>query len=194
MLNLVVFASGNGSTLQAIIDSIENQILNAKIQLVVSNNTNAYALTRANLSNIPTYVIQNKDIPLVDAELCDLLDKYPVDLIVLAGYLKKIGPNLIKNYKIMNTHPSLLPKFGGKGMYGMHVHTAVIESKEKISGVTLHWVNEHYDEGNIIRQTEVEVSSDDTPESLATKVQSAEKIQLVEVLKEFAKNKSRLLI
>lgn len=191
MLNLVVFASGNGSTLQAIIDSINKKDLNANIVLVVSNNPNAYALERASKENIPTYVIKNKDFVEKDEELFDILKSYSFDLIVLAGYLKKIGPNLLQNYKIINTHPSLLPKFGGKGMYGMHVHTAVIEAGEKVSGVTLHWVNEHYDEGNIIRQTKVEVSNDDTPETLSSKVQTAEKIQLIEVLKEFATKKAQ---
>ena len=191
MLNLVVFASGNGSTLQAIIDSINKKDLNANIVLVVSNNPNAYALERASKENIPTYVIKNKDFVEKDEELFDILKSYSFDLIVLAGYLKKIGPNLLQNYKIINTHPSLLPKIGGKGMYGMHVHTAVIEAGEKVSGVTLHWVNEHYDEGNIIRQTKVEVSNDDTPETLSSKIQTAEKIQLIEVLKEFATKKAQ---
>ena len=191
MLNLVVFASGNGSTLQAIIDSINKKDLNANIVLVVSNNPNAYALERASKENIPTYVIKNKDFGEKDEELFDILKSYSFYLIVLAGYLKKIGPNLLQNYKIINTHPSLLPKIGGKGMYGMHVHTAVIEAGEKVSGVTLHWVNEHYDEGNIIRQTKVEVSNDDTPETLSSKIQTAEKIQLIEVLKEFATKKAQ---
>ena len=186
MLNLVVFASGNGSTLQSIIDSIIKNDLNANISLVVSDNPNAYALTRASNANIPTYVIKNKDFFDKDQELSEVLSNYSFDLIVLAGYLKKIGPKLLSNYKIINTHPSLLPKFGGKGMYGMHVHTAVINAKEKVSGVTLHWVNENYDEGNIISQTEVTVTENDTPETLSSKVQIAEKIQLVNILKKFA--------
>ena len=93
---------------------------------------------------------------------------------------------LIKNYTIINTHPSLLPKFGGQGMYGMNVHRAVIEAKEEYSGVTLHYVNNKYDEGNIIKQTKVKVEADDTAETLSKKVQKAEKIQLIEVLKQFA--------
>ena len=117
MYNLVVFASGNGTTLQAIIDAIENKELNAKVNLVVSNNENAYALERAKNAGIETYIIQNKNTAEVDIELTEKLKSYDVDLIVLAGYLKLIGENLIKNYTIINTHPSLLPKFGGKGMY-----------------------------------------------------------------------------
>ena len=186
MYNLVVFASGNGSTLQSIIDAIANKELNAKINLVVSNNADAYALERAKNAGIETYIIKNKSTNEVDIELTQKLKSYDVDLIVLAGYLKLIGENLIKNYTIINTHPSLLPEFGGKGMYGMNVHRAVIEAKEEYSGVTLHYVNNKYDEGNIIKQTRVKVDSDDTAETLSQKVQKAEKIQLIEVLKQFA--------
>ena len=143
--NLVVFASGNGSTLQAIIDAIQNGKLDAKINLVVSNNKNAFALERANKAGIPTYIISSKKFEEMDNELSEVLSGYDIDLIVLAGYLKMIGPRLLEKYRIINTHPSLLPKFGGKGMHGMHVHQAVIDSKEKVSGVTVHFVNSEYD-------------------------------------------------
>ena len=185
MYNLVVFASGNGSTLQSIIDSINSNELKAKINLVISDNPNAYALERAKLANIPTYIIQNKDFMQRDLELYDVLCNYSVNLIVLAGYLKMIGPKLIENYTIINTHPSLLPKFGGKGMHGMHVHQAVIDAKEKYSGATVHFINEKYDDGKIISQTKVEVLPTDTAESLSSKVQAAEKIQLIKVLNDF---------
>ena len=134
MYNLVVFASGNGTTLQAVIDAIKTETLNANISLVVSNNPNAYALERAKIANIPTYVIKEKD------------------------------------------------------MYGMKVHTAVVEAKEEYSGVTLHYVNGEYDKGNTIMQTVVKVLPTDTPEDLSARVQAAEKIQLVEVLKSFVSN------
>lgn len=117
MFNLVVFASGNGSTLQAIIDSIKEKKLNAKINLVVSNNSKAFALERAKNNNIPVYIIQNKEFDDIDTEVFNVLSNYNIDLIVLAGYLKMIGPKLINKYRIINTHPSLLPKFGGKGMH-----------------------------------------------------------------------------
>ena len=100
-----------------------------------------------------------------------------------------IGNRLIDKYTIINTHPSLLPKFGGKGMYGMNVHRAVIEAKEKVSGPTIHFVNSRYDEGNIISQTKVNIEETDTPESLAKKVQSVEKVQLINVLKDFINKK-----
>ena len=180
---------GNGTTLQAIIDSINNGNLKAKINLVVSDNKDAYALERAKKSNIPTYVIKNKTSEDIDVELSNLLKNYDIDLIVLVGYLKLIGKRLIDNYTIINTHPSLLPKFGGKGMYGMNVHRAVVEAKEKYSGPTVHFVNSNYDEGNIIAQTKLELSPDETPESLASKVQAVEKIQLINVLKDFIDKK-----
>lgn len=180
---------GNGTTLQAIIDSINNGNLKAKINLVVSDNKDAYALERAKKSNIPTYVIKNKTSEDIDVELSNLLKNYDIDLIVLVGYLKLIGKRLIDNYTIINTHPSLLPKFGGKGMYGMNVHKAVVEAKEKYSGPTVHFVNSNYDEGNIIAQTKLELSPDETPESLSMKVQAVEKIQLINVLKDFIDKK-----
>ena len=186
MYNLVIFASGNGSTLQSIIDNISNHKLEAKIDLVISDNKDAYAIERAKKNNIDTYIIKNKKFSQRDLELSEVLSKYKIDLIVLAGYLKKIGPKLIEKYTIINTHPSLLPKFGGKGMHGMHVHEAVINAKEKYSGATIHFINQEYDKGTIISQTKVEVLPTDTPETLSQKVQSAEKIQLIKVLNQFA--------
>ena len=164
--------------------------LNAKINLVVSDNPNSYALERAKSSNIPTYVIVGKSKEEIDTELDNVLSNYSIDLIVLAGYLKLIGNRLISKYTIINTHPSLLPKFGGKGMYGMNVHKAVVEAKEEFSGPTVHFVNSNYDEGNIIAQAKVKLSADETAESLAKKVQSVEKLQLIEVLKNFIKGKA----
>ena len=117
----------------------------------------------------------------------DVLAKYPIDLIVLAGYLKKIGPKLVEKYTIINTHPSLIPKFCGKGMYGMKVHEAVVAAHEKVSGATVHYVNNHYDEGNIISQTKIDVLPLDTADDVAEKVKAAEKIQLIKVIK---KNKN----
>lgn len=189
MFNLVVFASGSGTTLQSVIDAINSGDLDAKINLVVSDKESAYALKRAEDSNIPTYVISSKCKNDIDDELFNVLKDYAVDLIVLAGYLKMIGDNLINNYKIINTHPSLLPKFGGKGMYGMKVHTAVFEAKEEFSGPTIHFVNNEYDKGNIIVQTKVEIKEADTPDVISAKVQAIEKIQLVETLKMFVSNK-----
>ena len=175
--------------MQSVIDNIQNGVLDAKINLVVSDNENAFALERAKKADIPTYIIKSKITEEIDIELDNLLKNYDIDLIVLVGYLKLIGKRLVNKYTIINTHPSLLPKFGGKGMYGMNVHTAVVEAGEKISGPTVHFVNDKYDEGNIISQTIVELDENETPESLSAKVQAAEKIQLIKVLKEFISNK-----
>lgn len=177
---------GSGTTLESIISAININELNARINLVVSDNPNAYALQRAKNNNIETYIIQNKNPEQRDIELAKVLEKYDIDLIVLAGYLKMIGNNLLEKYKIINTHPSLLPKFGGPGMYGMKVHTAVWEAHEEFSGPTIHFVNNEYDKGNIITQTKVEIKETDTPSVISAKVQAIEKIQLVETLKQFA--------
>lgn len=180
---LAVLASGNGSTLQAIIDAIESKKLNSRINIVISNNKDAYALERAKKSNIKTYVlIDYKN----EEELYNVLKKEGVDLVVLVGYLKLIPKNVIKDFIIINTHPALLPKYGGKGMYGMNVHRAVVENHEKETGVTLHFINEEYDKGRIIAQTKVKVSKNDTPEDVSNNVQKAEKIQLVNALKDFS--------
>lgn len=176
---------GSGTTLQSVIDAINDGYLNAKINLVVSNNPNAYAIERAKKNNIDTYIISSKTKEEIDEELMSVLEKYDVDLIVLAGYLKMIGNRLINNYRIINTHPSLLPKFGGMGMYGMKVHTAVWEAKEDFTGPTIHFVNNEYDKGNIIIQTKIEIKDIDTPETISAKVQAIEKIQLVQTLKRF---------
>lgn len=176
---------GSGTTLQSVIDAINCGNLKAKINLVVSNNSNAYAIERARKNNIDTYIINSKTKEEIDKELTSVLEGYNVDLIVLAGYLKMIGDNLIRNYRIINTHPSLLPKFGGSGMYGMKVHQAVWEAKESFTGPTIHFVNDEYDKGNIIVQTKVEIKSTDTPDVISAKVQAIEKIQLVETLKRF---------
>ena len=182
MYHLVVFASGNGSTLQSIIDSIDNHQLEAQIDLVVSDQADAYCLKRAEAHHLNTHIIQNKKFESRDIELSEVLSNYSIDLIVLAGYLKMIGPKLLEKYTIINTHPSLLPKFGGKGM---HVHEAVISAGEKQSGATIHFVNSEYDKGNIISQTKVDVLPSDTAQTLSAKVQTAEKLQLIEVLNRF---------
>lgn len=187
MYHLAIFASGGGTTLQAIIDAIKNKDLNCQIDLVVSNSSEAYALERAKKAAIQTYVIQNKKTEAIDEELEKYLQNYDIDLIVLAGYLKKIGPKLVEKYTIINTHPSLIPKFCGKGMYGMKVHEAVVASGEKVSGATVHFVNQFYDKGDIIRQTKIEVLPTDTADDVAEKVKAAEKIQLIEVIQMLSK-------
>ncbi len=177
--NYAVLASGNGTTLQAIINAIKRKKLDANINIVISNNKDAYALERARKANINTYILNDYKDPV---ELKKVLNDNKVDLVILAGYLKLIPSNVIKEFTIINTHPALLPKYGGKGMYGMNVHRAIVENYEKETGVTLHFVNEEYDKGKIIAQTKVRVFKKDTPEDVSCRVQKKEKIQLVNSL------------
>ena len=184
--NLAVLASGNGSTLQAIIDAINNNELDSKINIVISNTSKAYALTRAHKEGINNYILKDYND---EEELYNILKDNNIDLIVLAGYLKLLPKKIINNYTIINTHPALLPKYGGKGMYGMNVHKKIVENHEKETGATIHFVNEEYDKGKIISQTKVKVSPSDTPQDVSDKVQAAEKIQLIKVLKDFSEGK-----
>lgn len=185
---LLFLHHGSGTTLQSVIDAIQNKTLQANIPLVVSNNPDAYALQRAKDAGIDTYIIKSTSTCEIDEELFEKLKDYKIDLILLAGFLRMIGKNLLDNYTIINTHPSLLPKYGGKGMHGMNVHKAVIDAHEEYSGVTLHYVNSEYDKGSIIKQTKVKVEPTDTAETLSSKVQKVEKIQLVEELQKMANN------
>lgn len=183
---LAVLASGNGTTLQSIIDAISKKELDSTISIVISNNSDAYALKRAEEANIKTYVLNDfKD----ENELYQVLKESDIDLVILAGYLRLIPKNVIRDFIIINTHPALLPKYGGKGMYGMNVHRAIVENHEKETGVTLHFVNEEYDKGKIIAQTKVKVFKKDTPDDVSARVQKAEKIQLVNSLKDFSEGK-----
>ena len=191
-MNLVVFISGKGTTLQAIIDSINSTELVANITCVISNNPEASGLLIAKEHNIDTYIIEES--VKMEQEILAVLEAYDIDLIILAGYLKLIGPELTKKYTIINTHPSLLPKYGGKGMYGIHVHQSVIDAKELESGATLHYVNEEYDKGAIIAQTKVPVLSTDDAYTLSSRVQLAEKRQLIEALKLFYQSKKVELV
>lgn len=171
MHNLVFFASGSGTNFQSVIDAIESGQIEAQITGLVTNRPEAGAIKRAQKHGIPTFVIDSNASDF-EQKLLDLLSELNPDLIVLAGYLKKIPTVIINTYsgRIINIHPSLLPKYGGKGYYGMNVHRAVIENEEDVSGCTVHFVDEIYDNGQIIKQIEVPVSSTDTPESLAEKI------------------------
>ena len=183
---LAVLASGNGTTLQAIIDAIKENKLNAEIRIVISNTEKAYAIERAKQEGINNYVLHDyKD----ENELYQKLKENDVDLIVLTGYLKLLPQNVVKDFLIINTHPALLPKYGGKGMYGMNVHRTVVENHEKETGATIHFVNEEYDKGRIIAQTKVEVYENDTPEDVSSRVQEAEKKQLIKTLNKFSEGK-----
>lgn len=174
-LKLAIFASHGGSNLQSIIDAIKSGNLNAEIKAVISNNSDSMALQRARNENIPAYHISEKQFInehfYTDAIL-NILHQQQIYIIVLAGYMKKLNSKIIKEYKgkILNIHPALLPKFGGKGMYGLNVHKAVIADGETKSGCTVHIIDEEYDKGRILSQFEVPVLTNDTPELLATRV------------------------
>lgn len=177
MMRIGVLVSGGGSNLQAIIDAAQAGILKglAEVAVVISNRPGVYALERAKKNNIPAVYMDRKqytDSACFCASMLDEMQKYHVDMVCLAGYLSKIEPNLIAAYrgKILNIHPALLPRFGGKGMYGHHVHEAVLAGGEKESGPTVHVVDEHYDHGLIILQEKVPVLPGDTADTLAARV------------------------
>jgi len=170
MLNIAIFASGGGSNAEAIINHLENHA-HLTVRLIVSNRKNAGVLDRAKNHGIETLVIDRKEF-YENKDFTIKLAAAQIDLIVLAGFLWLIPPFLVKAFpkKIINIHPALLPKYGGKGMYGHHVHQAVFDNKEKESGPTVHYVNEVYDEGNIILQARCTLLATDRPEDIAAKV------------------------
>ncbi|MDZ7756685.1 phosphoribosylglycinamide formyltransferase [Rhodohalobacter sp.] len=191
MKNIVVFASGSGSNFQAIIDSIGKGEIEAQISGLIASRPGIGAIERAISHNIPHYILPDKSSEATFSEvLLSKLKEWNPNLIVLAGFLKKIPSEVIEQYrnKIINIHPSLLPKFGGKGYYGIKVHRAVVDAGETESGCTVHFVNEHYDKGDIIKQTKVVVSDDDTPETLAQKILKEEHKLLPNVIAEILNN------
>jgi phosphoribosylglycinamide formyltransferase-1 len=193
-LNLVVLASGGGTNLQAIIDNIEAGKLDAQIKAVISNNSKSGALERARNHKIPDIHLSHKQFATpeeFDQKLLSVLKEKETDLVVLAGYMKMISPTVIREYRnrIINIHPALLPSFGGEGMYGIHVHEAVIESGVKVTGVTVHTVDEVYDHGPILFQKCVPVLADDTPESLQQRVLPHEHEGYSKVIQLFAEGK-----
>ena len=176
-MRLAVFISGTGSNLKALIDAEKENYFDSEIKLVVSNKE-AKGLSYAREESI-SYII-SKD----DEEILEKLRDKKIDLIVLAGYLPKVTKNIIDKYRIINIHPSLLPKYGGKGFYGLNVHKAVFENKEKISGVSIHFVNENLDDGDIILQRKVDISKCESAEEIAEKVLEVEHKSLKEVIKQ----------
>lgn len=184
-LRMAVLVSGGGTNLQSVIDAVEDDTLQSEIVCVISNKESAYGLERARKHHIPDFFIDPKEAGY-DEKLLELLKEQKIDLVVLAGYLKILSPELIHLYnrRIINIHPALLPKFGGKGFYGIHVHEAVLKASEKESGATVHYVDEGVDTGEIIIQRKLAVLPDDTPESLQARIldQIEHKI-LVEAIK-----------
>jgi len=182
--NVAILASGSGSNAENIIEFFKGK--NSKefkdskdngeicFPVIVSNKEDAYVHERAKKLGIPSYTFKKMDFE--NGKVLELLQKYQIDFIILAGFLLKVPKNLLRAYpnKIVNIHPALLPKFGGKGMYGSHVHEAVVAAGEKESGITIHYVNENYDEGQIIFQAKCEVLPTDTPDNVAKKVHALE--------------------
>ena len=180
MKRLVVFASGSGSNFKAIFNNIKDQkIKNAKIELLVSNNSNSGSVSFAKNNSINTFIVNQKTHPNRSAYIKSLNDRLlscKPHLIILAGYMKLIPKEVVEAFKnkIINIHPGKLPEFGGKGFYGMNVHNAVISSKVNSTAVTIHYVNEEYDKGLTIHEEPIEVYKDDTAESLSKRVLSYE--------------------
>ncbi len=174
-MNIGFLASHGGSNMQAIIDAAKKGTLHARPVVVISNNSGSTALERARNEGIPGFYLSGKTHPdpdRLDEAILNTLLAYSVDIVALAGYMKKLGPKTLARYKgrVLNIHPALLPEHGGKGMYGIHVHESVIAARETESGVTIHLVNDEYDRGPIIAQVRVPVKPDDTPEVLAARV------------------------
>jgi len=169
MKKIVIFASGSGSNAENIINYFkENNQVN--VACVFTNNSKAGVIERVKKHNIPIEIFTKNNFQ--DQKFVTIITKYSPDLIVLAGFLLKVPDYLITAFpkKIINIHPSLLPKYGGKGMYGMNIHKAVFESNEHYSGITIHFVNEHYDQGTIIFQEQTDISDCNSAEQIATKI------------------------
>lgn len=188
MKKIGILASYNGSGFKTIYNAINNGILDAEIVVVISNNASANALKSAEEFKIPNFIINDKRYPNqdIDDKITKLLLEFECDYVFLSGYMKKIGEKLISSFnnKIINTHPALLPsQYGGKGMYGNFVHEAVVKNGEKKSGVTIHYVNENYDDGEIIIKKELDLSVDETAKTLENKIKDLETTAIVEAFK-----------
>jgi phosphoribosylglycinamide formyltransferase-1 len=174
MNSIAVFASGTGSNARRLMDYF-SPLSESEIRLLLTNNRNAGAIEHARIMNVPVRVF-DRDEFYSSQSIVDLLLAEGIDWIVLAGFLLLVPPNLIRAFprRIVNIHPALLPEYGGKGMYGMNVHQAVIRAGERFSGITIHYVNEEYDRGDIIFKAAVEIADSETPESLAGKIHELE--------------------
>ncbi|MGM0567757.1 MAG: phosphoribosylglycinamide formyltransferase [Elusimicrobiota bacterium] len=196
MTNIAVFVSGSGSNLQALIDSCNSGFVPGEIKLVLSSKKNAYALVRAKKAGIESLCLRPADFSgeqEYSEEILRRVKKRNIDIICLAGFLSKLGNNIVNEYRnrILNIHPALLPKFGGKGMYGMRVHREVIKAGEKISGCTVHFVDENYDTGPVIMQKKVPVKKGEKAEELAARVLEEEHRLYPKALKKVIEEKSK---
>jgi phosphoribosylglycinamide formyltransferase-1 len=188
IMNLGFFASHHGTNMQAVIDACNAGILAAKPCLVISNNSESEALARARREGIPAYHFSSKSLPdpaQLDQTILSALQQHQADLVILAGYMKRLGEKTLSAYqgRVINIHPALLPKYGGEGMYGAHVHEAVIAAGDQETGVTIHLVDREYDHGDILAQCRLSVLKGDTSVTLAERVLEKEHTFLVETLK-----------
>ncbi len=195
-LNLAVLLSGGGTTLQNIIDHIEQGKLDARVACVISSRATAYGLERARNHNIPAFTVNRKDfgddIDRFNAEIWQIIRAHKADLVVLAGFMSLLRVPTDYVHRIMNVHPALIPAFCGKGLYGHHVHEAVLAYGAKISGATIHFVDDQYDHGPIILQEAVPVLDDDTPDTLAERVMAKERELYPRAIQLFAENRLRV--
>lgn len=195
-MNIAVLVSGGGTNLQAIMDANRNNLLgNVCISIVISSKPDAYAIKRAEIENIPVLVLSKKEISdprEYDRRMLSALDRAQTDIVVLAGFLSLLGPDVVSRYenRIINIHPSLIPAFCGPGMYGIRPHQAAIDRGVKVSGATVHFVNRNYDDGPIILQKAVCVFNEDTPESLQLRVMTeCEQVILPKAIRLIAENR-----
>ena len=188
MKKIGILASYNGSGFETIQKAIEDGILDAKVEVIITNNSNAGVLEKASKYGIKSFVINKNLFPNenLDLKISQILKEYGCDYIFLSGFMKKIEDNMLKTFenKIINTHPAILPSiYGGAGMYGHFVHEAVVKNGEKKSGVTIHYVNENYDEGEKILIKELLLDENETAQTLENKIKELEKIAIVEAFK-----------
>ena len=194
MKRICVFASGNGSNFKSIYISTREDGYPGEVVLLISNNPNCGAVQFSQENSITTEIFNKHRFSKIDEyseRLLQLLKKYKIDLILLAGYMKKIPDKIVKEFqkRILNIHPALLPKYGGKGFFGNKVHEAVLESGDKVTGVTIHFVNNEYDSGDIVAQKTVSVLPGDSPSTLAERVLEEEHIIFPEVTRAFCENR-----
>jgi len=184
MMKIAIFASGNGTNAERIASYFSKGEL-ARVSLILTNNPEAGVLKRAEKLSVPTVVFSRKEFSKTK-DIVNLLKANEIDLVVLAGFLWLVPSNILQAYpdKVVNIHPALLPKYGGKGMYGNHVHEAVIAAGDGQSGITIHFVNEKYDDGNIIFQSKVDVDQSDTADTLADKIHDLEYAHFPVVIEE----------
>lgn len=186
--NLVVLSSGGGTNLQALIDACQSEYLKASVTGLVTNKPDSPAIARAKKASVTTVVVSPKDFDSIsdwDKQLTKVVKELNPDIIILAGFVLKIGSLFLKTFenKIINTHPSLLPKYGGQGMFGHHVHKAVLKSKDTCTGISIHWVNQNYDAGKLIDQIQIPISPNETLKSLIEKIKPIEHEFLIKTVK-----------